>query len=317
MSITLSNDMAGEVRMRVASDEYATAPGVIGDSQSTLTRQLELSSYDRLFPNQDALPKGGFGNLIALPLQKQPREHRHSVFVDDTLQPVADQWTFLAVVRRMDGRDIEGAIFRATSGAHPLDVAFITEEDEAEPWNPPPALPKRLAGAMPASLTLTLGNQLYFEKAQLPQSLLNRLVRIAAFQNSEFYRAQASGFSVWDKPRIVGRAENCPRHIALPRGCLDEVMTLLAEYLELSLNSGGSVIMMQKCNDVCAMYVGDARRDQDRLRYHGNIAATQAEEILEQTHAGRNRLEIGGQLYRFIRSFKHFEDRGAVVFAPS
>lgn len=96
-----------------------------------------------------------------------------------------------------------------------------------------------------------------------------------------------------------------------------ESLLTLAEYLELSLNSGGSVIMMQKCNDVCAMYVGDARRDQDRLRYHGNIAATQAEELLEQTQAGRNRLEIGGQLYRFIRSFKHFEDRGAVVFAPS
>ncbi|WP_238328181.1 hypothetical protein [Paraburkholderia mimosarum] len=96
-----------------------------------------------------------------------------------------------------------------------------------------------------------------------------------------------------------------------------ESLLTLAEYLELSLNSGGSVIMMQKCNDVCAMYVGDASRDQDRLRYHGDIAATQAEEILEQTHAGRNRLEIGAQLYRFIRTFKHFEDRGAVVFAPS
>ncbi|MCP3720732.1 hypothetical protein [Paraburkholderia sp. CNPSo 3281] len=50
-----------------------------------------------------------------------------------------------------------------------------------------------------------------------------------------------------------------------------ESLLTLAEYLELSLNAGGSVIMMQKCNDVCAMYVGDARRDQDRLRYHGNI----------------------------------------------
>ena len=67
-----------------------------------------------------------------------------------------------------------------------------------------------------------------------------------------------------------------------------ESLPTLAEFVELSLNSGASVIMMQKCNDVCAMYVGDARRDQDRLRYHGAIAATQAEEILEQTRAGRN-----------------------------
>ena len=91
-----------------------------------------------------------------------------------------------------------------------------------------------------------------------------------------------------------------------------ESLLTLAEYLELSLDTGGSVVMMQKCNDVCAMYVGDATRDQDELRYHGDITATQAEEILEQTHAGRNRLEIGGQLYRFVRSFTHFEDRGAV-----
>ncbi|MEM5390164.1 hypothetical protein VSR68_42735, partial [Paraburkholderia phymatum] len=68
----------------------------------------------------------------------------------------------------MDSRDIEGVIFRATGGAHPLDVAFITEEDQAEPWKPPPAQPKRLAGTMPASLTLTLANQLYLEKAELP-----------------------------------------------------------------------------------------------------------------------------------------------------
>lgn len=133
------------------------------------TRQLELSSYDRLFPNQDVLPKGGFGNLIALPLQKQPRERGCSVFVDERFEPYADQWAYLAAIRMMDGRDIEGVIFRATGGTHPLDVAFIAEEDQVEPWKPPPTLPKRLAGPMPASLTLTLANHLYFEKEQLPR----------------------------------------------------------------------------------------------------------------------------------------------------
>ncbi|TDN58858.1 DEAD/DEAH box helicase [Paraburkholderia sp. BL10I2N1] len=236
------------------------------------TRQLELSSYDRLFPNQDVLPKGGFGNLIALPLQKQPREHGCSVFVDGTFEPVADQWAFLASVRTMDGRDIEGVIFRATGGAHPLDVAFIAEEDRVEPWNPPPALAKRLAGAMPVSLTLTLANQLYLEKAQLPQSLLNRLIRIAAFQNPEFYRAQARGFSVWDKPRIIGRAENCPRHIALPRGCLDEVMTLLTD------NDITCDIRDERCagESLAVSFAGTLRDDQraavdDLLRHDAGI----------------------------------------------
>ncbi|WP_326491244.1 TOTE conflict system archaeo-eukaryotic primase domain-containing protein [Paraburkholderia sp. HD33-4] len=235
-------------------------------------RQLELSSYDRLFPNQDVLPKGGFGNLIALPLQKQPREHGHSVFVGESFQPVVDQWAFLASVRTMDGRDIEAVIFRAIGGAHPLDVTFIAEEDLAEPWNPPPALPKRLAGAMPASLTLTLANQLYFEKAQLPQSLFNRLIRLAAFQNPEFYRAQARGFSVWDKPRTIGRAENCPRHIALPRGCLDELMTLLTD------NGIACDIRDERCagDPLAVAFAGTLRDDQqaavdDLLRHETGI----------------------------------------------
>ena len=58
--------------------------------------QVGLDSYDRLFPNQDTLPKGGFGNLIALPLQRGPREQSNSVFLDENLDPLADQWSFLA-----------------------------------------------------------------------------------------------------------------------------------------------------------------------------------------------------------------------------
>ncbi|MFA5631952.1 MAG: DNA primase small subunit domain-containing protein [Porticoccaceae bacterium] len=98
------------------------------------TRQLELTSYDRLFPNQDTLPKGGFGNLIALPLQKFPRQRGGSIFVDDALQPFPDQWTFLASIRPMKPGDIESVILKATGGSHPLDVNFVTEEDLAEPW---------------------------------------------------------------------------------------------------------------------------------------------------------------------------------------
>nr|WP_198433307.1 DEAD/DEAH box helicase [Burkholderia ubonensis] len=236
------------------------------------TRQLELSSYDRLFPNQDVLPRGGFGSLIALPLQKLPRERGCSVFVDEGFQPYADQWAHLAAIRMMDGRDIEGVIFRATGGAHPLDVAFIAEEDQVEPWKPPRALPKRLAGPMPASLTLTLANQLYFEKEQLPQALLNRLIRLAAFQNPEFYRAQARGFSIWDKPRIIGRAENCPRHIALPRGCLDDVLTLLRD------NNVTFDIRDERCagEPIVVSFAGTLRDDQqtavaDLLRHDTGI----------------------------------------------
>ncbi|PZU50527.1 MAG: DEAD/DEAH box helicase [Thauera sp.] len=193
------------------------------------TRQLKLTSYDRLFPNQDTMPKGGFGNLIALPLQKVPRENGGSVFVDDDLRPYPDQWSFLASVQPMAPHDIEPTILRATGGAHPLDVTFITEEDQQEPWKRTAPARQRLSGPMPSTLTVTMANLLYFAKAQLPQSLANRLIRLAAFQNPEFYKAQAMRLPVWDEPRVIGCADNFPNHIALPRGCLDAARELLRE----------------------------------------------------------------------------------------
>ncbi|MDI3274302.1 DEAD/DEAH box helicase [Pseudomonas sp. AL03] len=189
------------------------------------TRQLKLSSYDRLFPNQDRMPKGGFGNLIALPLQKKAREHGCSVFVDGELKPYADQWAFLASIQPMAVEDIDPAIVCATGHAHPLDVTFVAEEDQQEPWKNPRE--QKLSCPMPASLTVTLANLIYFEKSELPQPLANRLIRLAAFQNPEFYKAQAMRLSVWNKPRIIGCAENFPKHIALPRGCLDAALELL------------------------------------------------------------------------------------------
>lgn len=193
------------------------------------TRQLSLASYDRLFPNQDVMPKGGFGNLIALPLQKQPRKLGRSVFVDEHLQPYADQWAFLASVRQMSQRDMEDVILRASSGRHPLDVAFAVEEEDCKPWQRSSPVPARITGPLPESLNLVLANQIFIAKADLPQPLSNRLIRLAAFQNPEFYKAEAMRLPVWNKPRIIGRAENFPQHIGLPRGCLNAVRDLLQE----------------------------------------------------------------------------------------
>jgi superfamily II DNA or RNA helicase len=116
----------------------------------------------------------------------------------------------------------------ATSGAHPLDLTFIDEEDLATPWKAPPAIAK-FSGPLPASITLTLADRLYEERSGLPQPLLNRLIRLAAFANPAFYKAQAMRLSVWDKPRVIGCAEQFPQHLALPRGCLEPAQHLLQE----------------------------------------------------------------------------------------
>ncbi len=193
------------------------------------TRQLSLASYDRLFPNQDTLPKGGFGNLIALPLQKKPRETGRSVFVDEHMQPYSDQWAYLSSVRSISRIDLEDAVLRASGGRHPLDVAFANEDEDSKPWQRPSPVSARIAGPLPESLTLVVANQIFIAKNNLPQSLANRLIRLAAFQNPEFYKAQAMRLPVWNKPRIIGCADNYPQHIGLPRGCFDAVIGLLQE----------------------------------------------------------------------------------------
>jgi superfamily II DNA or RNA helicase len=207
-------------------------------------RQLKLSSYDRLFPNQDTMPKGGFGNLIALPLQKHPRELGRSVFVDKNLQPMPDQWEFLQRIEPLPLERIEAALTKLVGDRHPLDIAYadVPDENAETPWIRSAKPDVRLSDVMPKAVCATLGNQLFIEKAGLPQSLMNRLIRLAAFQNPDFYKAQAMRMSTWNIPRIIGRAEDRKMHLALPRGCLGDVRTLLqANKIELRLDDVRSI----------------------------------------------------------------------------
>ncbi|MFA6245172.1 MAG: DEAD/DEAH box helicase family protein, partial [Candidatus Hydrogenedentales bacterium] len=193
--------------------------------------EVGFQSYDRFFPNQDTLPKGGFGNLIALPLQKAARDHGNSVFVDEALTPYSDQWTFLNTLERLAQPHLEQLVRAAESRGRIINVrlAFPDDEDAAEPWTLPPSrrrdqLPQ---GPMPKILELTLADQIYIPKQELSPSLRNALLRLAAFQNPEFYKAQAMRLPTYDKPRIIACAEDHAQHIGLPRGCLEETLALL------------------------------------------------------------------------------------------
>jgi superfamily II DNA or RNA helicase/very-short-patch-repair endonuclease len=200
----------------------------------TMERRPDLGfdSYDRLFPSQDTLPQGGFGNLIALPLQKASREKGGSVFVDDRLVPWTDQWAFLAGLRRIDRLQAERIVQDAERRGRILGVRLPPQEDgDQEPWAAPPSRRYRepiLTGELPKSISLVLGNQIYIAKDELPPALRNRLLRLAAFQNPEFYKAQAMRLSTYDKPRVIACAEDHPHHIGLPRGCLDEIQDTLS-----------------------------------------------------------------------------------------
>jgi superfamily II DNA or RNA helicase len=146
----------------------------------------------------------------------------------------------------------------ATGGGHPLDLAFIDEEDLATPWQTPTAVSK-ISGPLPASLTLTLADRLYVMRSGLPQPLLNRLIRLAAFANPAFYKAQGMRLSVWDTPRVIGCAESFPQHLALPRGCLEPVQTLLQEQGV----SWELVDERQNGSPLELMFAGQLRADQE------------------------------------------------------
>ncbi len=195
--------------------------------------EMGFDSYDRFFPSQDTLPKGGFGNLIALPFQKKPAEKENSLFIDDTFTPFRDQWDFLSSIRRLNLYQVQSIIDHAAYRGGVLGVRFVsTEEDETSPWlySPSGRKPEMpIKGTLPGQVDLVLGNQIYISKENLPPTLRNRLIRLAAFQNPEFYRAQAMRFPTFDKPRIVHCAEDFPKHIGLPRGCLEDVIDMLRE----------------------------------------------------------------------------------------
>jgi len=192
--------------------------------------QVGLDSYDRFFPNQDTMPKGGFGNLIALPLQKVPRADGNSVFVDAEFHPYPDQWGFLASVERMSTGVVEAVVQEAQRRGDLIGVRISIAEDEAEdPWTLPPSrkrVERPIPGPLPTQVQIVRANLLYVAKNGLPPAMLNRLLRLAAFQNPEFYKAQAMRLSTFDKPRVIACGDDLANHIALPRGCLSEVVEL-------------------------------------------------------------------------------------------
>ena len=199
----------------------------------TMSRRHELSmdSYDRLFPNQDTMPKGGFGNLIALPLQKGPRESENTVFIDGNFQPISDQWAYLASLVRMTPENVALLVEEANESGQVISVGITSTEEEDKPWE---ASPKKIPhteihGPLPKTIRGTYSNLIYLEKQDVPSRLLNRLKGLAAFQNPEFYKKQRMRLSTARTARVICCAEEFPQHLALPRGCLDEIQDLLKQ----------------------------------------------------------------------------------------
>lgn len=185
--------------------------------------EISFKSYDRLFPNQDTMPKGGFGNLIALPLQKIARDKENSVFIDENFEPYPDQWQFLSGIPKLNEKNITSFITQLTQGN---DLGMLKDEQsESKPWVKQSIDLKK--HDFPKTVKIVTSGMLYVEKKGLSQKALNTLKRYAAFKNPEFYKAQAMRLSTFGKPRVISCSDDHENHLALPRGCEDDINSLL------------------------------------------------------------------------------------------
>ena len=185
--------------------------------------EIQFKSYDRLFPSQDTMPKGGLGSLIALPFQKAARKKTNCEFVDDNFDSYDDQWAFLSTIQKISQNRLEYLISELSDG-HELGVLKKDEEEETEkPWETSKDKIRLQKNDFPKQLDVVIANMLFIPKAGISQRALNRLKRLASFNNPMFYKRQAMRLSTYGHDRVVSCADETQQYLSLPRGCEPEL----------------------------------------------------------------------------------------------
>lgn len=186
--------------------------------------KLTFSSYDRMFPNQDTMPKGGFGNLIALPFQPAAFKRGGCIFVDEQFHPFEDQWVFLSSIQKVSREQLEACAVRQ-HGSPLGQLRIEAEESDNKPWDKKAI--HLTATDFPPSMQAVMADQLYLPIDGLSNKAQNQIKRLAAFRNPQFYQAQAMRMPIWDKPRVICCAEYRAEYLCLPRGCKEQLADLV------------------------------------------------------------------------------------------
>lgn len=188
----------------------------------TRNGQMSFNSYDRFFPNQDYLPEGGFGNLVALPLQGQARRKENSVFVDNDFLVYKNQWAFLYNLKKIQ----ESTIDQLLRLHYQEELGKLSMSSESKPWVTP--LPQNITQEdFHAKVEIIKADKLYIPLKAVSAKVLNHLKRIAAFKNPEFYSKQALRLSTYAIPRIISCFDITNEYLAMPRGCEDATRSFL------------------------------------------------------------------------------------------
>ena len=184
--------------------------------------RMSFNSYDRFFPNQDRMPEGGFGNLVALPLQGQARKNLNTVFVDDDFLAYKDQWTFLYNIKKLREDDVN----KLLSWHVNEEFGALSTSSESKPWVTP--TPQDVTKAdFYATMEIVKADKIYIPLKSISAKVLNHLKRIAAFKNPEFYSKQALRLSTYSVPRIISCFDITDEYLAMPRGCEDAILSFL------------------------------------------------------------------------------------------
>lgn len=215
--------------------------------------RLSFKSYDRFFPNQDTLPEGGLGNLVALPLQGMARRKGNSVFVDEKFNAYEDQWALLMQVRKISEVEVDLLLRKYAVPA----LGELSKTNETKPWETP-QIDVAQTDIYPTQITLTRANMLYVPLADLSAKCVNVFKHIAAFRNPEFYEKQGMRLSTYNIPRIISCSEMTEEYLALPRGCEDAVCDILSQ-------QNVKVIISDKTNhgrSINVAFKGELREEQ-------------------------------------------------------
>lgn len=192
-----------------------------------LRHTIGFSAYDRLFPNQDVMPKGGFGNLIALPLQGLPRRRGNSVFVDENFVAYADQWAVLSCVKRLSENELDEFFEALNEYSDPLDIP--TDITTYSPTQVKPIKTKLTSDDFGKTVEIICSNMIYIDKGGISERALDTIRRMGAFANPEYYKALKMRLPAYDKPRVISVYQEDNRYLALPRGRLDRLRALLKD----------------------------------------------------------------------------------------
>ena len=279
---------------------------------------ISISSFDRMFPNQDTLPKGGYGNLIALPFQNEPSKYGNTLFVDRNFIKIDNQIQYLNSIHKLTEKEIFEKIEKLSNET--IDIGHEVVDMKKE------VIAKCKSNIeYPKSIKVILNDMVYIDKANLSGVVKNSFRRLATFANPEFYKKQKLRMSVYNIPMIIDCSKEDDKYLKLPRGTY--------EYLEsLCKNNNVKIIKTDKRfkgNEIDVVFNGRLRDEQqlaldNLLKYDNGILCAPTGfgktvigcKIIEERKVNTlilvNKLQLLNQWKDRIKEFLNVEEVGEI-----